>query len=249
MHRYKLVLEYEGTPFVGWQKQEGFPSVQQTLEDALANAYQIRTTFWSAGRTDAGVHALGQVAHIEIEKELDPFKLGEALNFHLRPHPIAILNVEKVPLDFHARFSATHRAYRYVIINRRSPLTVDLNRAWNVVGKPLDIQKMQEAAHVLLGQHDFTTFRSSECQAKSPVKTLDVLTLTQKSDRIEFFVKARSFLHHQVRNMIGTLSLVGQGKWSTEDVRKALLSKDRTKGGPTAPACGLYLVNVGYNED
>jgi tRNA pseudouridine38-40 synthase len=166
----------------------------------------------------------------------------------LRPHPIAILNVEKVPLDFHARFSATHRAYRYVIINRRSPLTVDLNRAWNVVGKPLDVQKMQEAANILLGQHDFTTFRSSECQAKSPVKTLDILTISQQDDRIEFFVKARSFLHHQVRNMVGTLSLVGQNKWDSEDVKNALLSKDRTKGGPTAPACGLYLTDVGYGE-
>jgi tRNA pseudouridine38-40 synthase len=244
--RFKFTLEYDGGAFVGWQRQENGMSVQQALEEAVHKTCGETVTAHAAGRTDAGVHATGQVAHADIEKEFTPEKLQAALNFHLKPWPVAVIRSEIAAPDFHARFSATGRAYLYRVINRRPPLTLDEGRAW-LVNAPLDAAAMHEAAQVLVGKHDFSTFRASLCQAQSPVKTLSRLAVSRAGEEIDIIAEARSFLHHQVRNMVGTLRLVGEGKWSREDVRRALEARDRTKGGPTAPPHGLYLTGVKYD--
>jgi tRNA pseudouridine38-40 synthase len=243
--RFKFTLEYDGSDFVGWQRQDNGMSVQQALEEAVFKTCAETVTAHAAGRTDAGVHATGQVVHVDIEKEFTPDKIQAALNFHLKPWPVAIIQSEVAPSDFHARFSATGRAYLYRIVNRRPPLALDEGRAW-LVNAPLDAAAMHAAAQVLVGKHDFSTFRASLCQAQSPVKTLTRLDVSRAGEEIFIMAEARSFLHHQVRNMVGTLRLVGEGKWTTADVRRALEARDRTKGGPTAPPHGLYLTAVRY---
>jgi len=245
MPRYKLTLEYDGSGFVGWQRQDNGPSIQQTLEAAVAAFSGERVTVHGAGRTDAGVHALGQVAHLDLARARETDVVRDAVNHHLAPAAIAVVAVEAVGSDFDARRSAVERVYRYRITNRRGPLALDRGRVW-WVAKPLDVAAMDGAARVLVGHHDFTSFRASECQAKSPNKTLDALTVTRNGDDIVATARARSFLHHQVRNMVGTLKLVGEGKWTAEDVAAALAARDRSAAGPTAPADGLYLVAVRY---
>jgi tRNA pseudouridine38-40 synthase len=243
--RFKLTLEYDGSGFVGWQRQASGMSIQQALAEAAFRITGETADVQGAGRTDAGVHALGQVAHVDIAKEIVAEKLRDALNFHLKPAPIAVLAAEPAAPDFHARFSATGRAYLYRIVNRRAPLTVDHGRAWRI-GTPLDATAMHEAAKVLVGHHDFTTFRASLCQAPSPVRTLDRLSVHRVGEELQVIAEARSFLHHQIRNIVGTLKLVGEGKWSKDDVAAALEARDRSRGGPTAPPDGLYLTRVSY---
>ncbi len=245
MTRYKLTLEYDGRGFVGWQRQDNGPSVQAALERAVQRFCAEAVCVEAAGRTDSGVHALGQVAHVDLDKATDAETLRDALNFHLKPAAVAVLSAEAVAPDFHARFSATERRYRYRIVNRRARLTLDQGRAW-FVPVPLDAGAMGDAAQALAGRHDFTSFRASECQAKSPVKTLAALEVSRAGEEIQIEARARSFLHHQVRNMVGTLKLVGEGKWSRDDVARALAAGDRKAAGPTAPADGLYLVAVRY---
>ena len=245
MTRWKLTLEYDGAGFVGWQRQDNGPSVQAALEAAVLGFCGETVTAQGAGRTDAGVHALGQVAHIDLAKETDADTVRDALNAHLKPAAVAVLAAEVVDDDFHARFSAVERAYRYRIVNRRARLALDRGRAW-FVPQPLDAAAMHDAAQALLGHHDFTSFRASQCQAKSPVKTLDALAVSRDGPELRIEARARSFLHHQVRNMVGTLKLVGEGKWTRAEVARALEARDRGAAGPTAPAEGLYLVSVGY---
>jgi tRNA pseudouridine38-40 synthase len=245
MMRFKLTLEYDGGPFVGWQRQENGPSVQQALEEAVFAFSGERVTSFAAGRTDAGVHALGQVAHFDLARATAAATLKDAVNFHLKPNPIAVLAAEAVSDEFHARFSAKARAYLYRIVNRRAPLALERGRAW-LLQQPLDAAAMQAAAERLVGHHDFTSFRSSICQAASAVKTLDRLEVARAGEAIEIRARARSFLHHQVRNMVGTLKLVGEGKWTADDVSAALAARDRAKAGPTAPPAGLYLTGVEY---
>ena len=245
MPRYKLTLEYDGTPFVGWQVQENGPSVAAALADAIERFAGERREVTGAGRTDAGVHALGQVAHVDLAKDWDGEVVRDALNAHLRPHPIAVLAAERAAADFHARFSATARHYRYRIVNRRADLALERDRAWRIA-KPLDAGAMHAAAQALVGHHDFTTFRSTECQAKSPQKTLDRLDVARDGEEIRIETSARSFLHHQVRSMVGSLTLVGEGRWRADDLAKALAARDRAACGPVAPAHGLYLVRVDY---
>ena len=245
MPRYRVTLEYDGTPFVGWQRQENGPSVQQALEAALAKFTGEAPATFGAGRTDAGVHAAGQVAHFDLARGWDPVRIREALNFHLQPDPIVVLDAAEVAANFHARLSATRRRYRYRILNRRSPPALDRDRVWHV-REPLDHAAMADAARTLVGNHDFTSFRAASCQAKSPVKTLDLLEVAREGDEILVCAAARSFLHHQVRNMVGTLALVGEGKWSRADVDRALAARDRSAAGPTAPAQGLCLLGVDY---
>ncbi|MFN8947501.1 MAG: tRNA pseudouridine(38-40) synthase TruA [Alphaproteobacteria bacterium] len=247
MPRWKLTIEYDGRPFVGWQRQDNGPSVQATIEHAILKLTAEHVTIGAAGRTDAGVHGCGQVAHADIAKPFDAFRLQEALNAHLRPHPVAILAAEPVADTFHARFDATARHYLYRIVNRRSPLTFDAGLAWLVSGD-LDADAMHEAARHLIGHHDFTTFRAAECQAKSPMKTLDVLRVSRLGEAIEIRASARSFLHHQVRSMVGSLRLVGTGKWRPLDMRHALEARDRKACGPVAPPDGLYLMKVDYTD-
>jgi tRNA pseudouridine38-40 synthase len=245
MPRYKLTIEYDGGPFRGWQRQSGGDSVQQALEEAVRKFCGEDVQVVGAGRTDAGVHATGQVAHLDLARTVTPETLRNALNHHLRPRPIAVLEAALVPDGFHARFSATARQYVYRIVNRRAPLTLEAGRAWQVP-TPLDAEVMHEAAQRLIGRHDFTSFRSALCQAKSPVKTLDRLAVKRLGDRLEITALARSFLHHQVRNMVGTLKLIGEGRWPVERTEAVLAARDRAAAGPTAPACGLYLVRVDY---
>jgi tRNA pseudouridine38-40 synthase len=245
MPRYKLLIEYDGTPFAGWQIQANGDSVQGTLRAAVEAFCGEQVHVQGAGRTDAGVHALGQVAHVDLAKEVDPETVRDALNAHLRPHPVAVIAAEIVAADFDARFSATRRHYCYRIVNRRADLAIDRQRAWRVA-RPLDAQVMQAAAQYLVGKHDFTTFRAAECQAKSPVKTLDRLDVERKGDELQVHAAARSFLHHQVRSMVGSLALVGEGKWSAADLAHALAARDRSACGPVAPPDGLYLVKVEY---
>jgi len=245
MTRYKLTVEYDGAPFVGWQRQDNGASVQQALEDAVTGFCGETVLVEGAGRTDAGVHALGQVAHVDIEKETDAGTVRDALNYHLRGVPVSVLGAESVDDDFHARFSAKERSYLYRILDRRPPPAVDQGRVW-WVPVDLDAEAMHAAAQCLIGYHDFSTFRAAQCQADSPVKTLDDLRVTRAGDEIHIRARARSFLHHQVRNFAGTLRLVGEAKWSADDVAAALAAKDRTRGGPTAPPEGLYLVSVAY---
>lgn len=248
MPRYRLTIEYDGTGFVGWQRQANGLSVQEALETAFRRFCGETLTVHGAGRTDAGVHALAQVAHVDLAREADPEIIRSAVNHHLRPHRISILLVEPAPPGFNARLSATGRVYRYRILNRRAPPALERGRVWQVA-PPLDAAAMQRGARHLVGHHDFTTFRDSLCQAKSPVKTLDALGVSRTGEEIQIEARARSFLHHQVRNMVGTLKLVGLGRWQPEDVARALAARDRRAGGPTAPAEGLALMSVRYDED
>ncbi len=245
MTRYKLRLEYDGAGFVGWQRQDNGPSVQAALEAAIQGFCGEAVTVHAAGRTDAGVHALGQVASFDLAKDVNADTLRDALNAHLRPAAVAVLSAQAAAPDFHARFSALGRAYRYRMVNRRAPLTLEKGRAW-FVPQPLDAAAMHEAAQVLIGHHDFTSFRASECQAKSAVKTLDALDVTRQGEVISIDVRARSFLHNQVRILAGTLKLVGEGKWTREDLAAALAARDRAAAGPTAPPEGLYFLGVEY---
>ena len=251
MPRYALKVEYHGAPFAGWQRQKDLPSVQGRIETALSWLEPRDHTIAAAGRTDAGVHALGQVAHCDMEKDWDSFRLSEALNHHLKPEPVAILACARVDDDWHARFSANQRRYLFRLLMRRAPATHDAGLVWQV-GQALDAAAMQEAANRLVGKHDFTTFRSSICQATSPVKTLDALTVTQidgcSGPEIQFDVRARSFLHNQVRSFVGTLERVGAGAWSPDDVTQALEAQDRAACGPVCPPQGLYLSEIGYPE-
>ena len=245
MARFKLTIEYDGGPFVGWQRQDNGLGVQQVLEEAIRGFTNEVVTLHCAGRTDAGVHALGQVAHFDLLGEWEPDRIRDALNAHIRPHPISVIAAENVDAEFHARLSATERRYEYHILNRRSPPAIKRGRVW-WVPSPLDAVGMSIAAKVLIGHHDFTSFRATNCQAKSPLKTLDELAVARMGETIVVTARARSFLHHQVRNMVGTLGLVGQGKWSATNLERALKARNRTAGGPTAPADGLFLVGVGY---
>ncbi|NOX39168.1 MAG: tRNA pseudouridine(38-40) synthase TruA [Alphaproteobacteria bacterium] len=252
MPRYALKIEYNGAPFAGWQRQKNAPSVQQALEEALRALDPGVPTIFAAGRTDTGVHATGQVAHCEMTRAWDGFRLQEALNYHLRPAPIAVLQVHPVTEEFHARFSALERHYVFRLISRRPPLTHDKGLAWRV-NHALDLTAMQNAARHLIGKHDFTTFRASQCQAKSPVKTMDQITISRhkipegQEFRLEF--RARSFLHNQVRSFVGTLERVGAGAWPPERVKTALEARDRAACGPVCPPDGLYLSHVGYPKN
>jgi tRNA pseudouridine38-40 synthase len=245
MPRYRLLIEYDGGPFVGWQMQAGGPSVQGVITQAIAAFADEKVTVHGAGRTDAGVHARGQVAHVDLARDWRPDRVRDALNARLRPHPVAVLAVEKATDSFHARFSAKRRHYLYRIVNRRADLALERNRAWRVP-RPLDAAAMHAAAQRLIGRHDFTTFRAAECQAKSPVKTLDRLDVARDGEEIHVHASARSFLHHQVRSMVGSLVLVGDGKWSADDLAGALAARSRAACGPVAPPEGLYLVGVDY---
>jgi tRNA pseudouridine38-40 synthase len=246
--RYKLTIEYDGTGFVGWQRQANGLSVQEALEAAVTRFCGERVTVHGAGRTDAGVHALGQSAHLDLTRPVSPDVLRSAVNHHLRPAAISILAAASVPENFDARLSATSRVYLYRILNRRAPPALDRGRVWQVA-PPLDVAAMCQGARHLVGHHDFSTFRDSLCQAKSPLKTLDALELRRVAEEIHIEARARSFLHRQVRNMAGTLKLVGLGRWHPDDVARALAARDRRAGGPTAPPEGLYLVDVRYPLD
>ncbi|MEL7100476.1 MAG: tRNA pseudouridine(38-40) synthase TruA [Pseudomonadota bacterium] len=252
MPRFALKIEYHGGPFAGWQRQKDQPSVQGAVEAALARLEPGPHTIAAAGRTDAGVHGLGQVAQCDLSKDWDPFRLSEALNHHLKPAPVAIMDCARVEGDWHARFSAVERRYLFRLLMRRAPATHLAGLVWRV-NQPLDVDAMQAGANMLLGQHDFTTFRSSICQADSPVKTLDALDVTLVETNwgaeVHFAVRARSFLHNQVRSFVGTLERVGAGAWTPEDVRAALHARDRAACGPVCPPQGLYLAAVRYPVD
>lgn len=245
MPRYKLTIEYDGAAFCGWQRQTSGPSVQQALEEAVEAFCRERVVLHGAGRTDTGVHALGQVAHLDLPFELPPAKLRDAINFHTKPQPAAVLLAEPAEPDFHARFSAVERRYLYRIVNRRAPLVLDRGRAWRVP-PPLDAEAMQRAADRLVGHHDFQSFRSSDCQAENAVRTLDLLQVRRNGEIIEIEVAARSFLHNQVRIFAGTLRKVGEGRWSPDDVSRILGARDRRLAGQTAPPEGLTLLSVRY---
>ncbi|MEO1206732.1 MAG: tRNA pseudouridine(38-40) synthase TruA [Pseudomonadota bacterium] len=248
MPRYRITIEYDGTPFSGWQIQATDRSVQHELVDAIAAFSGERVVVRGAGRTDSGVHATGQVAHFDLKKTWQPFRIQEALNYHLRPDPIAIVTCREVPDIFDARFSALARHYRYRILNRRAPPALDAGKVW-WVPSPLNESAMHEAAQLLVGHHDFTTFRASQCQAASPIKTLDRLVVTRHDNEVIIKACARSFLHNQVRSLVGTLKHVGEGKWTSQHVAKALAAKDRKACGMVAPPTGLYLVHVDYPAD
>lgn len=247
MTRFALTVEFDGRPFMGWQRQDHGPSVQQAIEDAAFAVTGERTAVHAAGRTDAGVHGAAMRAHIDIEKPITAFRLGEALNARLRPNPIAILACEEVADDWHARFTCTGRAYEYRIVNRRAPLTWEKGLAWQVA-QPLDAAAMHAAAQLLIGRHDFTTFRSAHCQSASPLKSLDVLNVTRTGDRLAVVAEARSFLHHQVRSMVGCLALVGLGRWSVTDMGDALRAADRARLGLNAPPDGLFFMHARYPD-
>jgi tRNA pseudouridine38-40 synthase len=248
MTRFALTLEFDGGPYMGLQRQSHGPSVQQAVEEAARGVTGEAVVMHAAGRTDAGVHALGMRAHIDVEKPLPALRLMGALNALLRPHPIAVVDCVAVGDDWHARFSCTGRAYLYRIVNRRAPLTLDRGKAWQV-GKPLDAGAMQRAAQSLVGLHDFTTFRSAHCQASSPVKTLDRLEVRREGESVLIEAEARSFLHHQVRSMVGCLAIVGMGRWREEQVGEALAAKDRQALGLNAPPDGLYFVRANYPSE
>ena len=248
MPRYRLDIEYDGTPYYGWQRQEKFISVQQVLEEVFEEFTQEKTTVFAAGRTDTGVHALGQVVHVDLSKEWTPQKVQEATNGLLKykGHPVTVLDVQKVSTEFDARFSAIRRSYRYRIMNRMAPPAIERDRVW-WIRFPLDVSAMNEAAQELVGHHDFTTFRSTDCQAKSPMRTLDLLQVNRVNEtEIEVLAESRSFLHNQVRSIVGSLKMVGDKKWSKQDLINARDALDRKACGPVAPACGLYLVRVDY---
>ncbi|ARS26009.1 tRNA pseudouridine(38-40) synthase TruA [Sphingomonas sp. KC8] len=247
MTRFRLTIEFDGRPFMGWQRQAHGPSVQQAIEDAIERITGAPAGAHAAGRTDAGVHAEAMTAHVDVERPFQPFRLMEALNAHLRPQPIAILACEIVADDWHARFSCLGRRYSYRIINRRAPLALDAGRAWQVAA-PLDAEAMHAAAQRLVGLHDFTTFRSAHCQSESPVKTLDLLNVARYGDEIAIEAAARSFLHHQVRSMVGCLMLVGRGKWTADDLSDALEARDRAALGLNAPPDGLFFIEARYPE-
>lgn len=246
MPRYKITIEYDGTGVSGWQRQVNGNSIQQFLEEAIAKFSKEQVTVHGSGRTDAGVHAFAQVAHFDLELEHHPHIIQRTINHFLKPNKVIITECEIVDVEFHARFSAKRRLYQYVVLNRLVPSVLLENRAWHV-RENLDVNKMQEAANLLLGLHDFTSFRATHCQALSPIKTVDEIKISQEDDKIFFNLKAPSFLHHMVRNIVGTLVLVGKGKWKVEDVARALAAKDRKASGPTAPAQGLYFVKVQYD--
>jgi tRNA pseudouridine38-40 synthase len=243
--RWRLTIEYDGGPFMGWQRQDHGPSVQQTLEEALQRMTGEQAQFIGAGRTDAGVHALAMSAHVDVERDMTPHRLREGLNALVRPHPISVLEVEPVADDWHARFSCTGRRYLYRILARRAPPALDAGRVWHIPAR-LDVEQMRDGAAHLIGRHDFTTFRSAQCQSDSPVKTLDRLEVAQAGEEIRVVAAARSFLHHQVRSMVGCLALVGRGQWAPEEMRKALEAKDRSALGFNAPPHGLYFVEAVY---
>ena len=245
MTRFRLTIEYDGRPFMGWQRQPHGPSVQSAIEDAAREILGEKVAVYAAGRTDAGVHARGMVAHVDIERAITPFRLLGALNAGLRPNAVSILDCAVAKPDFHARFSCTGRHYEYRIVNRRAPLTFETGLAWRVMAA-LDIDAMRDAAEILVGRHDFTTFRSAHCQAESPIRTLDRLDVARDGTIITISASARSFLHHQVRSMVGCLSLVGRGRWTVADLREALEARDRTKLGLNAPPDGLYFVRADY---
>jgi len=245
--RWRLTIEYDGGPFMGWQRQDHGPSVQQTLEEALAEMTGEQAQFTAAGRTDAGVHALAMSAHVDVTKSVTPHRLREGLNALVRPHPISILDVEAVADDWHARFSCVGRRYLYRILSRRAPPAIDAGRVWHIA-VPLDVGAMQQGATHLVGRHDFTTFRSAHCQAQSPIKTLDRLDVRRRGETIEIEAAARSFLHHQVRSMVGCLALVGRGRWRSTDMADALAAKDRARLGLNAPPDGLYFMEAIYPD-
>ena len=245
MTRWRLTIEYDGRPFMGWQRQDHGPSVQQTLEEAIERMAGEQAQFTAAGRTDAGVHALAMTAHVDVMKSLTPHRLREGLNALARPHPISVLEVAEVAGDWHARFSCVGRRYLYRILNRRAPPALDSGRVWQVP-VPLDVEAMAQGASHLIGRHDFTTFRSAQCQSDSPVKTLDALEVSQQGEEIHVKAAARSFLHHQVRSMVGCLAMVGRGQWHPGDIRKALEARDRSALGFNAPPHGLYFVEAIY---
>jgi tRNA pseudouridine38-40 synthase len=243
--RWRLTIEYDGGPFMGWQRQDHGPSVQQTLEEALQRMTGEQAQFIGAGRTDAGVHALAMSAHVDVERDMTSHRLREGLNALVRPHPISVLEVEPVADDWHARFSCTGRRYLYRILARRAPPALDAGRVWHIPAR-LDVEQMRDGAAHLIGRHDFTTFRSAQCQSDSPVKTLDRLEVAQAGEEIRVAAAARSFLHHQVRSMVGCLALVGRGQWQPDDIRKALVAADRSALGFNAPPHGLYFVEAVY---
>ena len=245
MPRYRLTLEYDGTPFAGWQRQADLMSVQQALEEAITKFSGETVGTQAAGRTDAGVHALGQVVHFDLSRDWDANRIREALNYHLKPHPVAVVESAAVGDDFEARFSALARHYEYRILNRRARPALETNRVWHVSVR-LDADAMHEAAQHLIGRHDFTTFRDSQCQAKSPVKTMLRLDVRREADHVVIAASARSFLHHQVRSMVGSLKLVGEGRWLPDRIRTALEARDRAQCGTLAPSDGLDLTRVDY---
>lgn len=246
MHRYKLTIEYDGQFFCGWQRQKNDISVQQSIEKALYSfCGQSEILVYGSGRTDAGVHALGQVAHVDLTAQFPPYRVMDALNFYLRGQPVTILNVEAVPSDFHARFSAKSRRYLYRIINRRAALAIEKGRAWHIIN-PLNSDEMHQAAQLLVGLHDFNSFRAVRCQATSSIRMIDSFNVMRRGDLIELDVQSRSFLHNQVRIMVGSLALIGQGKWTKNDLIHALSLADRRAAGPTAPPDGLYFAQIIY---
>lgn len=247
MTRWRLTVEYDGAPFMGWQRQEHGPSVQQVLEEALERMTGEQAQFIAAGRTDAGVHAMAMSAHVDVRRELTPHRLREGLNALVRPHPIAVLDTQTVADEWHARFSCVGRRYLYRILNRRAPPALDAGRVWHIAG-PLDVKAMREGAAHLVGRHDFTTFRSAQCQSESPVKTLARLDVSRVGEEVRVAAEARSFLHHQVRSMVGCLALVGRGQWQPDDMRQALEAKDRAALGFNAPPQGLHFVEAIYPD-
>lgn len=247
MARYKFIIEYDGGPYNGWQTQSDGGAVQDALSRAIHRYCGEDAPMVAAGRTDAGVHALGQVVHVDIERGDAADKVRGAINFHLKPHPIAILEAEIVDDTFHARFDATKRHYLYRIVNRQAPLTLDQGRVWGVRA-PLDAEAMHHAAQVLIGHYDFTTFRAMHCQANSPMRTMDEISVSRYGDEIEVICRAKSFLHNQVRSIVGSLKLVGEGKWRVRDLEDALSAADRARCGPVAPSDGLYLTHVSYDK-
>lgn len=247
MTRWRLTVEYDGGPFMGWQRQDHGPSIQQTLEEALERMTGEQAVCHSAGRTDAGVHALAMSTHVDVMKSLTPHRLREGLNALMRPHPVSVLDIAEVSDDWHARFSCVGRRYLYRILARRAPPALDAGRVWHIA-VPLDLEAMREGSRYLIGRHDFTTFRSAQCQSDSPVKTLDSLKVSHVGEEIHVNAAARSFLHHQVRSMVGCLAMVGRGQWQSEDIRKALEARDRGALGFNAPPHGLYFLKAVYPE-
>jgi len=245
MQRYKIKIEYDGTPFVGWQFQKNGQSIQEVLQNAIFNLSNEKVVVTGSGRTDSGVHALAQIAHFDLKKKIEKKKLLPGLNQNIKNKSVTILKINKINKKFHARFSAKRRTYQYIIINRQSPLTLQKNKAWHI-RKKLNVRVMKKGAKLLLGTHDFSTFRSSSCGAKSPIKTMEKITIRKNKDKIILNFTSKSFLQHQVRSMVGCIKYLGDGKWSITDFKKSFKSKKRLKCAPPAPACGLYLITITY---